>query len=114
MDKKNRKEMLQNFKKRSVIGGVFAIVNTVTEKKLLGMTTDIQGSYNRFEFAQSVNSCIHPRLQHDWEKLGGHAFRFDELELLVKKPEQSDSDFLHDIEALFDMTTNGALPDRYE
>ena len=78
------------------------------------MTTDIQGSRNRFEFAQNVNSCVHPRLQDDWDKLGGRAFRFDEFETLEKKPEQNDSDFLHDIEALFEITAQVASPESYE
>ena len=114
MDKKNRKELLQSYKERAVIGGVYAIVNTETGKKLLGMTTDVQGSRNRFEFAQSMNGCVHPRLKDDWAKFGGHAFRFEVLEMLEKKKEQNDSDFLHDIEALFEITAQGASPDRYE
>lgn len=114
MDKKNRKGLLQSYKERSVIGGVYAIVNTVNGKRLLGMTTDMQGSRNRFEFAQNVGSCVHPRLQDDWVKYGGHAFRFDEMETLEKKAEQNDNDFLQDIESLYEITARGALPDRYE
>ncbi len=114
MEKKNRKELLQDYKKRSVIGGIYAIVNTTTGKMLLGMTTDMQGSRNRFEFSQTMNSCVHPRLKEDWSKHGGRSFRFDELELLVKKPEQSENDFLCDIEELFELTSQGALPDKYE
>lgn len=97
-----------------MIGGVYVIVNTESGKKLLGMTTDMQGSRNRFEFSQSMNSCVHPRLKDDWARFGGRAFRFDELESLEKKPEQNDDDFLHDIEALFEITSQGASPDRYE
>ena len=44
MDKKNRKELLEKYKKRPVIGGAYAIVNTETGKRLLGITTDMQGA----------------------------------------------------------------------
>lgn len=114
MGKRDRKELLQNYKNRIVVGGVYAIVNTVTSRRMLNYTTDLQGSRNRFEFAQQMNSCIHPRLKDDWERLGGHSFRFDVLDTLEKKEEQTDSSFLDDLKALFDITSNGAQPDRYE
>ena len=114
MEKKNRKELQKSYKERTVTGGVYAIVNIQNGKRLLCKTTDIQGSRNRFEFAQNMNSCVHPRLKDDWAQHSGRIFRFDEIETLEKKSEQSDSDFLHDIEELFDITAQGALPDRYE
>lgn len=114
MDRKNRKELLQSYRERSVIGGVFSIVNTANGKKMTGYTTDMQGSRNRFEFSQNMNSCVHPRLKDDWKEFGGKAFRFEVLDTLEKGEEQNDSDFQNDVKSLFELTTNGAQPDRYE
>lgn len=113
MDKNNKKELMKTYKERTVIGGVYAIVNTVNGKRLMGKTTDIQGSRNRFEFSQKMNSAVSPRLKDDWTLHGGKAFRFEEIELLEKKPEQSDRDFSNDIDELFEITAQGAQPDRY-
>ena len=105
---------MNSYKNRTVVGGVFAIVNTVSGKRMLSYTTDIQGSRNRFEFAQQMNSCVHPRLKDAWEAEGKQAFRFDVLETLEKGEEQNDSDFLNDVKELFEMTAPGVQPDRYE
>ena len=113
MDRDEKKKRQDAYKNRTVIGGVYAIVNTDSGKRMLCYTTDMQGSRNRFEFSQKMNTCVHPRLKDDWKKLGGSAFRFDELETLKKGKEQADSDFLSDIKELFDITAKGAKPDSY-
>ena len=105
---------MQGYRNRIVIGGIYSITNTVTSKKMLCMTTDMQGSKNRFEFSQNVNSCVHPRLKEDWKRYGGHSFHFDVLETLEKKEGQDDSGFIQDITALFELTAKGAAPEKYE
>jgi hypothetical protein len=114
MDKQRKKELLQSYKAQTSVGGVYAITNIVTGKRILSFTMDLKGSRNRFEFAQQMNSCVHPQLQDDWARLGGHSFRFDVLESLTQKEGQSDSDFRDELKALFDIISAGASPDRYE
>ncbi|MEM5769801.1 MAG: GIY-YIG nuclease family protein [Bacillota bacterium] len=114
MDKQKRSELMKSYKSRTVVGGVYAVTNAVTGKRILNFTADIQGSRNRFEFAQQMDSCIHPRLKDDWTRLGGDSFRFDIIETLEKKEGQTDSEFQEDLKSLFDIASDGVQPDRYE
>jgi len=81
---------------------------------MLNFTENLQVSRNRFDFAQQMNSCVHPRLKEDWAQYGGKSFRFDVLESIAKKKDQTDSDFNEDLKALFEMSAKGAEPDKYE
>ncbi len=50
----HKKELKARYKDRRIIGGVFVIRNTATNKLFLDSTTDLQGSKNRFAFAQQT------------------------------------------------------------
>ncbi len=97
-----------------MVGGVYAIINNITGRKMLSLTTDIQGSSNRFKFSQSMNSCLHHRLKNDWNLHGGQSFRFQILETIEKKEDQTDGQFMDDIKELYEMTAPGIPADRYE
>ena len=114
MDKQRKKQLLQSYKAQPSVGGVYAITNVVTGKRILSITTDLRGSRNRFEFSQQMNSCVHPQLQDDWARLGGQSFRFDVLESLTQREGQADADFRDELKALFDIVPAGASPGRYE
>lgn len=100
MDKKNRKELIQNYKDRKVIGGVYCIKNTVNGKILLQSTVDLQGGLNRFEFAKITGSCVSLFLQKDWAEFGKDAFDIKVLDKLEKSEEQTQKEFLQDIKEL--------------
>jgi 2-phospho-L-lactate transferase/gluconeogenesis factor (CofD/UPF0052 family) len=104
MDRQDRKKRINAYKTRKVTGGVFAIVNTAEDKRLLGATTDLQGSKNRFAFSQSTDSCFDLKLRPDWNRLGKSAFAFEVLETLDKKETQSLPQFQDDIKALLEIT----------
>ena len=114
MDKQLKKEKLAAYKRRSVVGGVYSIVNTVTGKKMLSLTTDLQGSRNRFEFAQSMNSCVHHCLKGDWDLYGGQSFHFEKLQTIEKKENQTEDQFYDDIRELYAMIVPGVKMDKYE
>jgi hypothetical protein len=114
MDKQSKKEKLEAYKRRSVIGGIYSILNTVTGKKMLSLTIDMRGSRNRFEFAQSMNSCVHHCLKKDWDMYGGQSFRFEELQTIEKKECQTEDQFYDDLRELYVMTAPGATMDKYE
>jgi len=98
-----RRELKARYLEREVVGGVFLIENTVTGKALLDSSVDIQGSKNRFEFAQSTGSCVVPKLQSDWNEHGGSSFVFKVLELLTKNDSQTKEEFKADIVVLEEM-----------
>ena len=100
MDKTFKKELQARYKEREIIGGVYVIKNKINNKSLLQSATDLQGSKNRFEFAQKTGSCIHPKLQQDWAKHGPEAFSLIALETLKKSSAQTEADFKTDIDFL--------------
>ena len=100
----NDKKALQAlYNERIIIGGVYAIKNIHNNKLLIEAATDLNGSKNRFGFAQKTGSCVHMKLQKDWAEQGGGAFDFQVLEELEKGKAQSDSEFKAEIELLKQM-----------
>ncbi len=95
-----KKELKAQYKERQVIGGVFVIRNTATDKLFLDATTDLQGSKNRFAFAQQTGSCIDLKLQSDWAKQGAAAFALEVLEELEKSETQTSAEFSADVKCL--------------
>lgn len=103
MDNEKRKKLKEQYASRRVIGGVYAVCNTQNNKRLLLSTTDMPGSFNRFNFSRQMGGCIHPKLRDEWGE-NGSSFAFEVLEELEKKEEQSENEFKRDIEALFELT----------
>ncbi|MCL2336211.1 MAG: GIY-YIG nuclease family protein [Firmicutes bacterium] len=99
-EQKTKKELQAQYKEREIIGGVYAIRNTLNNKMLLLAATDLQGSKNRFEFARKTGSCVDLKLQKDWTKQGAGSFAFEVLEELKKGAAQTAKEFKADIDVL--------------
>ena len=100
MDKNDRKAALAAYKQRKITGGVFQIVNIKTGRRLLMSDADLKGSENRFRFSQMTGSCTYGRLTADWLRFGAEAFRFETLEEMEKKEDQTDEAFREDLALL--------------
>ena len=103
MDKQTRKQISDSYKARRAVGGVFAVRNSANGKSLIQFTTELQGSLNRFQFSKMTGGCSYKVLQEDYQKYGSGAFTIDVLEELVQKEGQTEQDFRHEIEALYEM-----------
>jgi len=101
--KQSKKELQDLYKEREIIGGVYAIRNRQNNKVFLEAATDVRGIKNRFEFAQKTGSCIHVKLQDDWDNLGGDQFVFEVLEELTKGDAQTADEFKADLKLLKEM-----------
>jgi hypothetical protein len=95
-----RKDITNAYKNRKLHGGVYIITNTVNGKYLIDHVANLQSAQNRFQFAITTGSTLHPKLQKDWKELGAQAFTFEVLEELEQKPEQSQSAFMDDLATL--------------
>jgi hypothetical protein len=95
-----RKEITNAYKERKISGGVYTITNTQNGKYFLGYAANIQSVRNRFQFALTTGSTIHPKLQKDWKESGPQAFTLQVLEELEQKPEQSQAEFVEDLQTL--------------
>lgn len=95
-----RKAIIHAYKERKLRGGVYTITNTLNGRYLIGHAANIQGVQNRFQFAMMTGSTIHPKLQKDWKEQGAQAFRFEILEELEQRADQSQTAFMDELEAL--------------
>jgi hypothetical protein len=82
------------------LGGVYAITNTVTGKKLVEATQSLAGSRNRFEFSQTTGSAVSLKLQRDWNTYGPEGFTFEVLEELERGATQTTREFATDLKTL--------------
>ncbi|MDR1482788.1 MAG: GIY-YIG nuclease family protein [Synergistaceae bacterium] len=98
-----RKELKERYKQRKIVGGVYLIRNTRGGRVLLGATTDIRGSGNRFDFSRKTGLCVDMRLQEDWKKWGADSFVFEVLEEYEKDDSQTMEEFQSDISVLKDL-----------
>ena len=99
----SKKGLQAQYKEREIVGGIYAIRNTLTNKILLEATVDMHGSKSRFDFSQKTGSCVHMKLQNDWNKQGGGQFAFEVLEELKKGGAQSSKEFSADVDFLLDL-----------
>ena len=95
-----RKEITDEYKARRLYGGVYTITNMVNGKYLIGYAANLKSIQNRFQFAITSGSTIHPKLQKDWYEFGPQAFAFNVIEELEQKPDQSQDEFMEDLKTL--------------
>ncbi len=100
MNSEDKKKLKAQYNLRTVVGGVYAIRNTVTGKILLDRSQDISGIRNRFDFAKMTGTALSPKIRNDWELYGPDSFVFEVLEKLEKKETQDSGDFSGDLEIL--------------
>lgn len=103
MEKQDKKQLIQAYKDRKIVGGVCGVKNAKNGKYLLEATNDINGSRNRLEFCKKTGSPLQMRIQKDWNEFGSDAFAFEVLEELEKKPEQTDKEFRDDLNTLLEL-----------
>lgn len=98
-----KKELMLEYKERKLIGGIYIISNTANGKYLLLSDVNIKSVKNRFEFSQSTNSCVMPKLQKDWKEFGNKVFTLEILEELEKKETQTDKEFKEDLDLIVEV-----------
>lgn len=96
----NRKELINEYKSRKLHGGVYTITNTTNGKYLIGHAANLKSVQNRFQFAVSTGSTVHPKMQKEWITLGAQAFKLEILEELVQKDDQSPEEFMDELKTL--------------
>jgi hypothetical protein len=99
----DRKSLINEYKQRKVVGGVFRILNTKTGMYYLGAAADLQGKRNGFDFMVDTGNCSYYELKQDWQEYGSGAFVFEVLEEIGKKEDQSAADFRDDLDTLRDI-----------
>lgn len=103
MDKQSRKELKEQYKNRTRIGGVYRIICKVNEEQWIRTTMDMQGAKNRFLFSVSMDSYPEQAMAKAWKQYGKSAFSFEVLEELQMSETQTEQEFLEDINTLLEI-----------
>lgn len=100
MRAEERKQARSAYKDRPVLGGVYAITNTATGRRLVETTQSLTASRNRFEFSRTTGLAVTLKLQQDWDTYGAESFVFEVLEELKKGETQTQREFANDLKLL--------------
>ncbi|MCL2152758.1 MAG: GIY-YIG nuclease family protein [Oscillospiraceae bacterium] len=92
----DRKDLVNQYKNRTQIGGVFAVKNTVLNKWYVDCAADLAATRNRFSFMG--DSFL--KIAKDYNGQKGEGFEFEVLEELHKGETQSDEEFHDDLALL--------------
>ena len=103
MKPQNKKDLIEAYKQRKQVGGVYAVTNKETGKALVLASSEIGGIQKRYEFAEATGGCFHPKLQQDVNRLGNSAFTFTVLETMERKSTQTDREFAEDLDVLLSL-----------
>lgn len=103
MEKISKKILKEQYKNRSVVGGIYSIKCSINNAMWLRAATDMQGARNRFTFAVKIDSCPEPCMLEAWKTYGGTTFSFEILEEMQKKETQTEKEFSEDINTLMEM-----------
>lgn len=105
MEKLSKRELKENYKNRTVIGGVYCIKCNANGHMWIKSTTDLMGQKNKFEFSISAHSCLEPQMYKEWNQYGADSFSFVILEEIKKGETQTEREFADDIDILLEMWT---------
>jgi hypothetical protein len=103
MEKHTKKELKEQYKNRSVIGGVYCIRCNGNGRMWIKSAKNLYGQKNRFEFSVMINSCPEADMYSEWSQYGAKTFSFDVLEEIEKQETQTDREFIEDIGILLEM-----------
>ncbi len=102
MDAKRKKELMEAYKNRTVIGGVFCVQCSGNGRKWIRSTVDMNASKNRFMQSVQLSGCPEPAMMREWKEYGTESFSFEPLEELKKKDTQTDLEFKAAIKELYE------------
>lgn len=103
MENQSKKDMRDQYKSRSVTGGIYCIKCNGNGHVWMKSTKDIAGQINKFKFFTSTNSCPEPGMNLEWKQYGAESFSLEILEELEKGETQTDKEFGDDIKVLYEM-----------
>lgn len=103
MDKAKRKDLLNSYKNRTIIGGVYCIKCSGNQRTWIRSTTDMEGARNRVMFSLKMKGAPEPAMLHECNEYGWESFSFIVLEELKKKEDQKEKEFADDIATLLEI-----------
>ncbi|WML32867.1 GIY-YIG nuclease family protein [Clostridium sp. OS1-26] len=80
MDKKKRKELLEEYKQIKTYMGVTKITNTVSGKIFIAAYPNLKNQWLTIQGKLVMSRHPNSQLQKDWKELGDEAFTYEVLE----------------------------------
>lgn len=84
----DRKALINDYKDRETIAGVFAVICSATGRAWVGQSRHIDTQQNGLWFALKMGGSPFRSLQAEWTAHGADSFRFEQLDRL--SPDLSD------------------------
>lgn len=103
MDKTKRKELINAYKSKPAVGGIYCVECLGNGQKWIKPSFDIESSRSRFLYSIKINACPEPSMQRAFLEFGATSFSFTCLEELKKGETQTDREFEDDIKTLYEM-----------
>ncbi|WP_373482966.1 GIY-YIG nuclease family protein [Acetobacterium sp.] len=103
METRSKKELKENYKNRTVVGGIYAIKCNGNDRIWTKSTKDMAGQKNRFGFSVAINSSPEPAMLEEWKQYGAKSFSFIVLEEIEKGEAQTEEEFSDDVATLFEI-----------
>lgn len=103
METHAKKALKEQYKNRTIRGGVYCIQCSGNHARWLRATTDMQGAKNRFVFSQNTNSCLEPSMAESHKLYGAAAFSLVVLEEIERKETQTEREFSDDVDTLLEL-----------
>ena len=88
MTSADRKTLINDYKDRETVAGVFAVICSATGRAWVGASRHIDTQQNGLWFALKLGSSPFRSLQAEWTAHGADSFRFEQLDRL--SPDLSD------------------------
>ena len=80
MDKKSRKELMEEYKQLKTYMGVIQITNNTSGKIFIAAYPNLKNKWLSIQGQLVTGMHINSQLQKDWEELGREAFTYEVLE----------------------------------
>ncbi len=80
MDKKRRKELLEEYKQLKTYMGVFQIKNNAGGKIYVASCTNLKNRWLTIQLQLNMGRHANAGLQRDWKEMGPEAFTYEVLE----------------------------------
>lgn len=103
METQSKNELKENYKNRTVVGGIYAIKCDGNDRIWTKSTMDMVGQKNRFGFSIAINSSPEPSMLGEWKQYGAKSFSFVVLEEIEKGEAQTEEEFSDDVAILFEI-----------
>lgn len=83
MTSADRKALINDYKDRETVAGVFAVICSATGRAWVGQSRHIDTQQNGLWFALKLGGSPFKSLQAEWNAHGGDSFRFEQLDRLA-------------------------------